>query len=249
MIVLFIALGAANIAHAEAPEAPEAPCDDDRDDVGGAGVFMLGVAFTDLSDLNRHLSRNGYERIDSAIAVIGGQGFALFDTGLIIGGHGGAFLVPTADGPDAYRADVGGGFGMADFGFAFVRTPSMLLMATVGIGGYGMGLTITERLSLDFDDVLNEPRRSSTMSAGGVLGGIMLGFDGRVPLGAVDKHGMRPFFTVGVRAGGMYAPALGEWSLADGSELSRAPTTALSAAYAGVALGFGAEPARLSAGQ
>jgi hypothetical protein len=234
----------AQASEAALPAAPCEPCARKRRGVEGAGGFMLGAAFIDLSDLNDHLSAAGFEEVDSAMVLLGGQAHAVFESGFVVGGHGGAFLTPSADGPGEVRASVGGGFGMADFGFAFVHTPSSLLTLTGGIGGYGLGVDLSEHRTLAFDDVLDDPRRSASLSAGGLLVGITLGFDGRIPIGDVDEEGMRPFFGVGARAGALFGPPLGEWTLGDGTETTGGPSTTFASAYAALLLSFGGMPAR-----
>jgi hypothetical protein len=230
-----------------AAQPPCAPCRRERDRVEGAGGFMIGVVWIDLSELNDTLSAAGYEELDTAMTLLGGQALAVFPSGFVVGGHGAAILAPSADGPDSFRASFSGGYGMADFGFAFLHTRALLLTLTGGIGGYGMGLHISERRAFAFDDVLEDPRRSTSLNVGGLLVGLTLGFDGRVPIGDVDEKGMRPFFSLGVRAGGMYGPPMSEWSLEDGSESPGGPNTTLSAAYVALVLSFGGAPAETAA--
>jgi hypothetical protein len=200
---------------------------------------MLGLAFLDLSDLNDHLRARGYEELSEVVTIIGGEGRGVMESGFVVGGRGGAFLSPSADGPGAVRATLSGGFGMAEFGYAFVHTRPILLTLTAGIGGYGLDIELTERRTVAFDDVLDDPRRSESLGHGGLLAGLTLGFDGRVPIGKTDEKGVRPFFTLGVRAGGLYGPPLGGWSLGNGSDVTDAPSSALSSLFAVAVIGFG----------
>jgi hypothetical protein len=230
-----------------AAQPPCAPCRREHKGVEGAGGFMIGIVWIDLSELNDALKAAGYEELDTAMTLLGGQALAVFPSGFVVGGHGAAILAPSADGPDSFRASFSGGYGMADLGFAFLHTRALLLTLTGGIGGYGMGLHISERRAFAFDDVLENPRRSTSLNVGGLLVGLTLGFDGRVPIGDVDEKGMRPFFSLGVRAGGMYGPPMSEWSLDDRSESPGGPNTTLSAAYVALVLSFGGAPAETAA--
>jgi hypothetical protein len=229
------------------PVAPCAPCRRKHDGVEGAGGFMIGIVWIDLSELNDALSAAGYEELDTAMTLLGGQAHAIFPSGFVVGGHGAAILAPSAGGPEGFRASFDGGFGMADFGFAFLHTRAFLITLTGGIGGYGMGLHISEHRAFAFDDILDNPRRSASLSVGGLLVGLTLGFDGRVPIGQVDEEGMRPFFSLGVRAGGMYGPPISEWSLDDGNESPGGPSSTLSGAYVALVLSFGGAPAETAA--
>jgi hypothetical protein len=222
--------------------APCEPCRDPGADTEGAGVFLAGAGVFDLSELNDHLEANGYDTFGSVIVLLGGEGRAVLDSGFVIGGYGAALIAPNEDGPGDFQASLGGGFGMFDLGFALVRTRSLLFTITGGIGGYGLSLEIDDERSASFDEVLQEPGRSTTLSAGGLLVGAKLGLDARVPIGEPDK-GRRGFFTLGVRVGALFGPPIGSWSLAN-ADVRGGPSTQLLGAYTALALGFGGGPER-----
>lgn len=146
-------------------------------------------------------------------------------------------MVPSGEGPDGLQTHLGGGLGMLDLGFALVHTRSLLFTLTGGIGGYGLSLRIDDEGSARFDDVLREPTRGSELSAAGLLVGLTLGLDGRVPIGKPDK-GRRGFFTLGARAGALYGPPLGGWSLPY-EDVRGGPSSKLLGVYAALAIGFG----------
>jgi hypothetical protein len=223
-----------------ATSGPEPDCKScrERDAPEGAGAFLLGVGVFDLSALNDRLAANGYERLDTAMTVIGGEGRAVFNSGFVAGGRGAGILAPGGAGPGNLRTSFGGGFGMVDLGFAFVHSQAFLLTLTGDIGGYGWSLGISDQQSARFDDVLKNPRRSSSLGSGGVLVGLTLGIDGRVGIGEA-KNGRRGFFTVGARIGALYGPQLGNWGLSDGMDATGGPRTGLAGAYAALAIGFG----------
>lgn len=198
----------------------------------------MGPGFFDLSALNNRLAANGYQRIDGMLPIIGGEGHAVFASGFVGGGRGAAILGGSGDGPGNQRTHFGGGFGMADFGLALVRSPQLLFTLTAGIGGYGLGLDINDEQSAKFDDVLKAPARSITLSRGGLLVGLTLGIDGRVPIGRAER-GRRGFFTLGARLGALYGLPTGGWSLPEGTRASAGPTGALTGAYAAQAVSFG----------
>jgi len=210
----------------------------DRDASEGSGSFLLGAALLDLSALNDRLAASGYQRIPSVMTFIGGEGRAVFPSGFIAGARGGALINPGGQGPGNMRTHFGGGFGLVDFGFALVHTQPILLSLTGGIGGYGLSLGIGDEQSVRFDTALANPRQSLTLSRGGLLAGLTLGLDGRVPMGPAE-HGRRGLFTMGLRVGGLYGPALGAWGLAEGSNATAGPSTGLTGGYALLALGFG----------
>lgn len=228
---------------ANAP-APCEPCRRRRDaNTEGYGAFLIGGGFFDLSSLNDRLEQNGYETIDGPLTLLGGEGHAVLQSGFVVGGRGAAVIGPTGAGPGDLQTHFAGGFGLFDMGFALVHTRSVLLTALGGVGGYGMSLSIGDDLSARFDDVLDNPRRSTSVSRGGLLVGLTLGIDGRVPIGDVDDEGRRGFFTLGARVGGLYGLALGGWSLPEDANATRGPELGLTGAYAMLAIGFGGGPA------
>jgi hypothetical protein len=208
----------------------------------GAGTFLFGAAMLDVSALNDRLSANGYEHITSVMTVIGGEGHAVFPSGLVLGGHGAAVIGPRGEGPANLQTEFGGGFGMFDLGYAPVHTPALLFTVSGGIGGYGLSLRIGDDQNARFDDVLANPKRGTTLSQGGFLVGLTAGIDGHIPLGKTER-GRRGFFTLGARVGALYGPSLGNWGLPDGSDAKGEPNTGLTGGYAAIALGFGGGPA------
>jgi hypothetical protein len=198
----------------------------------------LGAGWFDWSKINERLAAGGYERISEMATLIGGEGHAVVGSRFVVGARGAAILSPDGDGPGDFTRSFGGGFGMLDLGFALIHTRSLLLTATAGIGGYGVSIDISEESSVPFDEALSNPERSASLGTGGMLGALTLAFDVRVPVGLV-KRGQQGYFTMGARAGGMYGPPMGDWSLsADGSATS-GPSQSLLGAYTALAIGFG----------
>lgn len=213
------------------------PCETDKDAVEGSGVFLLGAGPFDFSSLNDHLAANGYDRLGSVMTILGGEGHAVFASGFVAGARGGVLLGPSGSGPGV-RTHLSGGFGMIDLGFALVRTSHALFTFTGGIGGYGMSLGIGDDQSAPFDSVLQNPKRSVSLGHGGLLVGLTLGIDFRVPTGGVE-HGRRGFFTLGARIAGLYGPPLGGWDISEGDTATDAPSAGLAGGYAALAIGFG----------
>jgi hypothetical protein len=230
---------AAPVAPHAAPPTDEGPdCEREHDRTEGAGSFLLGPALLNLSSLNDRLQANGYEKLESVATFIGGEGHAIFGNGFVAGARGGAIFGPSGAGPDDMRAHLNGGFGLLDFGYAFVHTERFLFTFTGGIGGYGMDLSIGNGQSVRFDDVLRDPRHSASMSQGGVLVGLTLGIDWRIPTGHMER-GRRGFFTMGARIGGLYGPPIGGWGIANGGDATDGPNTGLTGGFAALAIGFG----------
>ncbi len=217
--------------------APE-HCEREEGAVEGVGEFLVGPGLFDVSSLNDRLAANGYQRLSSLATVIGGEGHAVFENGFVAGARGAALISPSRTGPSDMQTQLSGGFGMVDFGYAFVHTQPILLALTAGIGGYGRSLGIGDGKSASFDDVLKNPTRSVSLDQGGVLVGLTLALDGRIPTGEV-RRGRRSYVTVGLRIAGLYGPSIGGWSISQGSDATAAPSVGLSGGYAALAIGFG----------
>jgi hypothetical protein len=220
------------------------PCERDEEAAEGAGAFVVGPGQFDFSSLNDHLVASGYERLNNLMTIIGGDGHAVFDSGFVAGARGGALVGPSGTGPGV-RTHLAGGFGMVNFGFAPVRTTHFLFTVTGGIGGYGLSLGIGDDQSVPFDSVLRSPRHSASLSHAGLLLGLTMGADFRVPIGRVER-GRRGFFTLGVRVAGLYGPPLGEWNVSNGGEATGGPRTGLTGGYGAIAIGFGGGSTRTS---
>ena len=230
---------AAQAPPAQTPSTTAPPCEPDEDEASeGFGDFIAGPALINLSSLNDHLAANGYDRLSSVMVLLGGEGHGVLPSGFVVGARGAGVFGPSANGPDGMQTHLSGGFGMVDFGFAFVHQPNLLLTLTGGLGGYGMTLGIGDGQSARFDDVLKNPKRSTSMDVAGLLVGLTLGIDGRVPIGKVER-GRRGFFTIGLRVAGLWGPPIGGWDLAGGDNATAGPNTGLTGGYAALAIGFG----------
>jgi hypothetical protein len=225
-------------AIAPAPTETQCPeCDRDKEPEGVAS-FLIGPGWFDLSGLNDRLAAQGYERISQPLTVIGGQGHAIFNSGVVMGGMGAGVLGPSGDGPSGVRTQFGGGFGMGEFGFALVHSQAVLFTVTGGVGWYGWSLSIDEPGSTSFDSALENPRRGTTLNRDGLLLGAAVSFEGRVSIGKPER-GRQGFLSLGVRAGGLYGPPISDWTLSDGSEATSGPDDAMAGFYAAVTVGFG----------
>ena len=165
-------------------------------------------------------------------------------SGFVVGGMGAAILSRGGNGPGNVDAELSGGFGMLDLGFALVNSQALNVVLGGGIGGYGMSLSIHETGGARFDEVLERPGRSATLGRGGLLTSVTLRVEGKVPVGRVER-GRQGFLTLGLRAGGLYGLPLGHFSLANGSDVTGDPDTTLAGFYLALTLGFGGRPASL----
>ncbi|HKP57969.1 MAG TPA: hypothetical protein VJV78_14650 [Polyangiales bacterium] len=214
-----------------------------EENVDGRAAFLIGVSFFDLGELNDRLASADYSRLDGAMTVIGGEGHVVLENGFMAGGMGAAVIGPSGEGPNNLDTDFSGGFGMADLGFALVHTPSVLFGVLGNIGGYGWSLSIDTPGSASFARVLEDPTRGTRLERSGVFGGATLMFEGRVPVGQIERN-HQGFFSLGVRVSGLWGPPMGSWSLPDGSDTTSDPDTGMAGFFAALTLGFGGRPVK-----
>jgi hypothetical protein len=207
------------------------------------GALFVGMGEFNLASLNARLRENGYQALPSLMPLIGGEGHAVFRNGFIFGARGAGIVGPTRSGPGELQTQLGGGFGLLDFGYAFVHSDLFLLSLSAGIGGYGMSLDISNNQSQRFDAVLRNPAQGSTLSHGGVLVAGTFAFDGRIPLGGTER-GRRRFVALGLRLGMLAGPPIGGWGLSGGANASHGPALGLNGGFLALAVGFGGEPRR-----
>jgi hypothetical protein len=208
-----------------APPSPE---------TGGRGFFMIGVEQLDLTQLNEALATHGYPTFSERFLSLGGGGFAIRDR-LIIGAEGHAVVQSdktTADGE--FRTRVMGGYGMFDIGYHILRAGRVAFYPIIGIGGGATALEITERSTLDFEDVLDQPRRGARVTSAALLVGGGLGVEYFVAASRTRRGG----FIIGARAGFNYAPLESNWKL-DRTDIAGGPDAGFTGPYVRVAIGGG----------
>lgn len=205
-----------------------------------AGISMLAGGMTvGLGPMNDRLVRGGAtEKLPTLFPLLGGQGFGLFSR-FLIGGSGAGLLSRSVDMPGNREASVRGAWGTVDFGYQLLRVNGFLLAPVVSLGGYGMAVTLASKDGGSFDDVVEDPARSTTLTSKGVLGGVSL-LGKVIILGrpSTSVGDARSGLSLGLRVGGVYGIPYRDWK-ADGVSVSDGPSFGLRGAYAALSLGVG----------
>ncbi|MCP4632521.1 MAG: hypothetical protein GY855_06305 [candidate division Zixibacteria bacterium] len=208
--------------------------------IEGRGYLMFGGLRMDIDDLNTHLKSAamqgivGYSEFKDDFFSIGGGGHVIFGK-LIIGGEGHG-LIRGNEKLGNYKTSLFGGYGLLNFGMTLISSGRFDIYPLVGIGGGGMRLKITERNSVSFGDVLDNPGRNSDMTTGCFLLHAALGFDHLVKL--ADTEFGTGGLVFGCRAGYIYAPYTSEWRM-EGKEVSGGPETGITGPYFRILIGGG----------
>lgn len=208
---------------------------------GGRGAFQVGFQGSDLSGLNARLTQAGYPSFDDGFLTLGGFGWGRVGR-VLIGGEGHGMLPreeTTADG--TYRTRLTGGYGFFNLGYLAHSGRRLDLYPIAGVGGGGMVLDVVERSSPTFDDVLDDPARSSRLTSGTLLlsaalgGDLRLGHPRRSHRDRGDGDGGGLF--VGIRTGWVWAPGDTEWELDELNDVAGGPTAGLEGFFIRISLG------------
>jgi hypothetical protein len=199
--------------------------------------FTAGVALVDLGPLNDRLRRAGYpNKLPLAFPLIGGQGFGLFSK-FLIGGSGTGFLSRTVDMPGG-EVDASGAWGTFDFGYQLLRVNGFLVAPILSLGGYGMTVNVRSKADTSFNNALENPTRSTTLTSKGVLGGVSVLAD-LIAIGrGSDLPHARSGWSLGLRLGALYGIPYRDWH-ADGVKASGGPKFGLRGGYLALSLGAG----------
>ncbi len=205
---------------------------------GGAGGFMLGIQWLDLSELNSDLRANGFKAFSKSDLTYGGGGYGIIGDRLLIGGEGHGFYQEKST--STHIQSLGGGFGFFDVGYIVVKRWGFHLYPMIGIGGGGLSMRLTERAVLDFDDIMADPKREALLSMGSFMLQGAAGLDYMLKLGSIPEMGEGGML-FGIRAGYTYSVSKTDWDMGD-INISGGPDIGISGFYVRLVIGgFGFE--------
>ena len=198
----------------------------------GRGYFQVGYTALDLDALNQTLRAEGISEFEEGFYTLGGGGHVERDR-FLIGGEGHAML-EQSETSGGFKRRLSGGYGFFDLGYLVVRTDRVRVFALGGMGVGGVGLTAEERSVASFEEVLEEPRRGSTLSTGGFLFQLAAGADHIFRFR--DNPNSSSGMAVGLRAGYVFSPGEGEWRV-NGSDAAGGPETGTGGFYVRFSVG------------
>jgi hypothetical protein len=219
-----------------------APARADEAFAGGLGKGWIGAVgghFGDVEDSLRAADRLGAGAgIGNAGLAVGGGGFAMLG-GVVLGGGGFALLVPTTDG-ERGTADLVGGGGGVELGYALVRNREWIVYPAFGVGGFGFGLEVTNVSGLPIDlgnEVIRAGQRG-TYEAGFVFLDFGLRINRLLFFGGDDAAGAGGF-AVGVDAGFLANVMRGDWQNEAGVVVEGLSPARLTGGYMRLTVGGG----------
>lgn len=199
----------------------------------GWGYFMAGTNLIDIGALNSELEKKGYPKLSESFFSSGGGGCGRIGR-VIIGGEGYG-LIGEKTTSESYEISIGAGCGFFDIGFIAISYGDLMVYPIFGLGGGGLSLTIKERGTPSFDEILESPKRGVEISTGGLLFNLALGMHYLIKLGGERNGGG---ILVGICLGYTFAPMRGSWSM-DGVEISGGPKVGITGPYVRFMIGGG----------
>lgn len=234
-----IAVCATTLAAAPAMAQPDAPS---GSVVEGRGYFSIGWATLDLAELNTPLMGRGYASFPENRLTVGGGGHGIRGRWLL-GGEGQALVGRSQDATRAgqnYETVLNGGYGFFNVGYLAVRRGHLHAYPFAGIGGAGAQLQIRESSAPTFDDVLRDPGRSASMTAGGLVFQIGVAVDQLFVLQSRESaaQSSESGLVFGLRIGYVFMPAQSAWRL-NSTRVAAGPDVGLGGPYVRFVVGGG----------
>lgn len=227
LTILLFALLFVNLAYAQEKPQPMSVS-------GGLGYFMFGGNILSIGDLNTRLENKGLPKFKSTFTSVGGGGHAIINN-FVIGGEGHGLFGKEVTNPK-HTLDISAGYGVANFGYVIYSKGGLLVYPMIGIGGYGLSFTISERSIPTFDDVLDSLKGHIQLSTGSFVVHIALGTVYFFLPGKNDntKGGV----LLGLQIGATFVPVAGDWNMSD-IKVTGGPSTGLTGAYVRIMIGGG----------
>ncbi|MBN1542834.1 hypothetical protein JW992_11865 [candidate division KSB1 bacterium] len=200
----------------------------------GRGFFIIGQQNLALDELNTALTAQGYNELKSGFFTMGGVGYGIVNR-VLLGGEGQALFGDEVV-SRGFKMSLSGGYGLFNLGYLVKKTERLNVYPFLGIGGGGMTLEIIEQGAPSFEELLENPRRSSVVTRGGVMMDFGLGADYLITLS--EKKGETGGMALGFRAGYNWMPWTGDWIFSE-SEIAGGPEIRISGAYIKFMIGGG----------
>ena len=206
--------------------------------------FAFGSSQFDVDDLGAALAQRGLDGLESSDSASGLSAYRLIGGRVVLGlelyGAGQTLF------NDADKASVHVSYSILNVGYVAFARKDLKAFPLLGIGRGGVDVRIVENAGAPtFDAVLDQPRRESSMNAGGLLLQAALGVDyflhGRRDRVRPDRLGRETRGQSGVlfgaRVGYNYKPSEASWQMEDRDVLG-GPDVELSGPFLRFSIGW-----------
>jgi hypothetical protein len=201
-----------------------------------AAIYLGGTSL-DLRDLNRLLSDENMQTLDSDNLCFGGFGAGQLGDHLLLGFEAGGFWQKERS--DSLLMRLSGVEAFIDAGYLLHLGERIKAYPLVGVGlGWTMFKLIPDYGTLSFHEVLSNPHRISKLTSSGLLLNFGMGAHWLV-YQRMGEYRTENWY-IGLRVGYKYMPSPSDWSMED-LEISGGPEVSLSGPYLHFYLGWGPE--------
>ncbi|MDZ7293937.1 MAG: hypothetical protein ONB14_00775 [candidate division KSB1 bacterium] len=204
----------------------------------GQGCFYIGASTVDVEKLNTSLRAFGYPELSDRVMSMGGGGHAFINR-LVIGGQGHALISKSYDvivRNVPYKTELTAGIGFFNVGYLLTPQSSLKVYPMFGIGGGGIELSITEKQPPAFEQILQQPNRSTHLSKAVLLVNVALGVDYFI-VTQRDEEGVGGL-VLGFELGYNLCPVTSGWS-AEEIEITGGPDVGIAGPYVRFKIGGG----------
>jgi len=202
-------------------------------------MLTPGLRVGEVRELNERMKDAGYDEYDPVFGN-GGLSFIGAWRRWMFGAEWGRFSqAGNAADRDAWETSLEGNYWLAQFGYALVWKKGWQFYPLFGLGGGNTFLLLHRPdAEADFDDVLAQPARVSSLSASFFMLDLSLAFDYRFSFFAFGNDRLAHGLVLGARLGYSYSPA--SWGVdLEGAEISDAPFLGQTGPSFKIVLGWG----------
>ena len=224
LVLAFLALAVSPAAHAQFGSD------------GSVTYGGVGVAFFDNDELSERLSTAGYGRLESDGVGVGTARYQF--RGRLVGGVEGHTTGSESSEVGGIETTLSGRYALVNLGVDLVGSPTLRAYPLVGVGYGDLTLKLAPLAEADFDRILSDPDRGTSLTKRGFLFNAGVGGDVVVPF-RVDDEGASTGLALGVRAGYLAAVGGDDWEQFATSGVTDAPGASLSGPYVRLLIGVG----------
>ncbi len=200
-----------------------------RSTAGGYGSFGPSLGLINYDKINEVFARNGVEKLSSQHWMFCGGGYAVVNRVMIGGAGWGGTQSVTSESLNLFcQVNYGGGEFRA--GYVVLDLKYLLVAPGLGIGGggYSINLGPYNQTVPNFDSLLQNPGRTSTVDFSGLILNPQLAIV--IPISFVGLE---------IRGGYCFGPLAGDWKFADRGLLAKGPEMAKGNAWVSLNVLFG----------
>lgn len=210
------------------------PVPESQKKYGGLGYFAVGYSSLNVNDLNASLVSFGYPEVSNNMVSFGGGGHGMMGRWMF-GGHGHSLYGPRED-YETYELGLAMGYGFVNLGYAAFSSQTIDVIPMLGIGSGGMTLDIEWDEPTDFEELLDDPQKSTKITKDGFL--LEVGVTTTFLLNTSDNPLNRGGLAIGIQAGWVLDPFENEWTIND-NDVDNSPDLGMGGPYIRLLIGGG----------